>query len=438
MFKKARNRIMLLNMVMVSAVVIAAFAVVFITAYSREQTSNSEKLHNNIVPAHISVSSGPFVLSEAVYIEPENVTVSGFARRIVPNAGVSFSLLVDSEGNLVDVNSMVELTEAAYMQAAFEATREDSRDLTVSLEGRTWRYTVSPVTVEFRESRDIAFYVSGAYNDIRFLDVTDSNNMLKSLGITLTSLTVIILAAFFFISWFFANRAVRPMEEAFEMQSRFVADASHELKTPLSIINANCGVLYTNRDETMDSQIEWVDRIARATDRMTGLVGELLSLARMEDKEHELHMAAFDLSEAVNDAAAEMDQTALEKGLAIDKRIEPGVELRNDKEHVQKILSILLDNAIKYTDTGGEVSVTLRKEKRHVVCAVRNSGAGIPQEELPRLFDRFYRGDPARTSDNGGYGLGLAIAKSVAERLGAKLRVESETGQYTEFRLILS
>ena len=436
MFKKIRNRIMLLNMAMVSAVVVIAFAVIFVTAYTRERSSNNEKLINYVIP-QISVVGGPFRLEESVYFETDGFKASGFTRRIVPDAGLSFSLLVDSEGNLVEINSMVDLPETAYRQAALEAAREDKRDLTVSLEGRTWQYTMSPVTVEFRESSNIAFVVSGAYNDIRFLDVTDSYRMLWSLGLTLSGLTIVILAVFFFISRFFANRAILPMEEAFEKQNRFVADASHELKTPLSVISANCGVLYANKDEIMESQIKWVDSITRAADRMTGLVGDLLSLARMEDKEHEINMSLFDLSTTVADAVSEMEQAALEKGLVIDSRIDPDINISNDKVHILKILDILLDNAIKYTDAAGEISVLLKTEKRHVTCSVRNSGDGIPQDDLPRLFDRFYRGDPARASDNGGYGLGLAIAKSVAERLGVKLVAVSEPGQYTEFRLLI-
>ena len=436
MFRKTRNRIMLLNMVMVSAVVIAAFAVVFITAFSRERASNSAKLHNYVIP-QVSVASGLFGVSESVYVEPGRLAVYGFERRIVPDAGLSFSLLVDSDGNLVEINSMVDLPDVAYRQAVLEATKGERHALTVALGGRTWQYSMSPVTVEFRESSDVAFFVSGAYNDIRFLDVTDSYRMLWSLGLTLAGLTVVILAAFFFISRYFANRAIRPMEEAFEKQNRFVADASHELKTPLAIIDANCGVLYANRDETMDSQIKWVDSITRAADRMAGLVGNLLSLARMEDKEHEILMAAFDMSQTVIDAVSDMEQAALEKGLNVEKRIEPGIEIKSDKEQTRRILTILLDNAIKYTESGGEITISLTKEKRHVVCAMRNSGEGIPQKELPRLFDRFYRGDPARTSENGGFGLGLAIAKAISERLGAKLTATSAPGQHTEFRLLM-
>lgn len=438
MFKKIRNRIMLLNMLTVSTVVIIAFAIVFITTYTREQSSNREKLLNDPMP-QISVAGGPFV-SEVIHAEPlpAGFNASGFARRILPDAGLSFSILVDSEGNLIEVNSMLDLPEAAYKQAAAEAMKHSKPDAAVFFENRSWQYAVSAVTVEFIESNNIAFVVSGAYSDIRFLDVTDSHRIIRNLGLTLAGLTVVILVVFFFISRLFANRAIRPMEEAFEKQNRFVADASHELKTPLSVINANCGVLQANRSETLESQVKWVDSITRATDRMTGLIGGLLSLARMEDTEHELRRAAFNLSEAVGSAVNETEHAAHDKGLTLNIQIEQDINVINDREQIQKILEILLDNAIKYSDKDGDVSISLIKEKRHAVCVIRNSGEGVRIEDLPRLFDRFYRGDPARTSDTGGYGLGLAIAKSIAERLGVKLSADSKPGQYTEFRFTIA
>ena len=428
---------MLLNMAMVSAVVIVAFAIVFIAAYAREQSSNREKLLNDQMP-QISVAVRPFT-AETIHAEPVPVEfrTSGFARRILPDAGLSFSLLVDSEGNIVEINSMLDLPEAAYNQAAAEALKHNERDAAISLENRTWQYAVSAVTVEFRESSSIAFVVSGAYRDIRFLDVTDSHKMLWTLGLTLLGLTVVILAAFFFISRFFANRAIRPMEEAFEKQNRFAADASHELKTPLSVVNANCGVMYANKNETMESQTKWVDSIMRAADRMNGLIDSLLSLTRMEEKEYEINMADLDISAIVSDSVSDMEQPAIEKGLLVDKLIEPDIKVNSDKEHIRTILAILLDNAIKYTNDGGNISIFLKKEKHQVVCSVRNSGEGIPTEELSRVFDRFYRGDPARSSDTGGYGLGLAIAKATADRLGVKLTAGSEPGLYTEFRLLI-
>jgi len=196
-------------------------------------------------------------------------------------------------------------------------------------------------------------------------------------------------------------------------------------------------VLYAGKEETVESQIKWVDSIMRATDRMAGLAENLLSLASMEDRQQELSKTNFNLSIEVESATQEIEAAAIEKGLRMLLDIEPGIFIESDREQILKVLSILLENALKYTDDGGEIALSLRKDKRSVIFTVRNSGDGIASEELPRVFDRFFRGDPARSSEKSGYGLGLSIAKAISEKLGASLAVDSVQGEYTEFKLVL-
>lgn len=446
MFKKARNRILLINMIMVSTVVIAAFLVIFTGTFTRVKNENEQKLARAAYSG-LSITAAPMIQKSAVfegdleagYAMP--MSVSGYTTRISPDSGLSFSLLVDARGDLVGVNSMVDIQSSEYLPAVAEALRVPSSGETLLFGGRTWQYAVTPVFVTLAGSDGESEYFESSiaeYTDIRFLDVTDSIQTLRSLAIMLLTLTVVILAAFFLISLLFANRAIRPMREAWEKQQRFVADASHELKTPLTVIHANCGVLYTGREETVEQQIKWVDNITRAANRMTGLIGSLLSLAKMEDTHFEPQIHLFNLSEAVTETVSEMETPAYAKGLSVIKSIEPELHIESDRAHIQQVLSILLDNAIKYTAGGGEVSVTLKKEKRHIHCLVRNSGGDIPAEDLSRLYDRFYRRDPARSFENGGYGLGLAIAKAAAARISGSISVHSETGKYTEFQFTLN
>ena len=437
MFKQIRNKILLLNMGMVSAVVIVAFAVIFTSTYTRTQNDNREKLKNAIMP-QLTLASGPAFRGEFQRAEPVP-NGAAFATRIQPNTGLSFSAVVDSQSNLVNVNSMVDLQEETYSQAASQALAAGKETGTISLEGRTWQFIIAPIAVFVRGSASSNVTVSavgGEFSHIRFLDVTDSHKMIRSLALMLSGLTAALLVALFFISRFFANRAIRPMEETWEKQNRFIADASHELKTPLSIINANCGVLYAGKEETVESQLKWIDSIMRAADRMTGLAGSLLSLASMEDVQLTLQNASVDLSSEASDSIAEMEAAAFEKELIIQSNMEPNIRIESDRAHIRQILSILLDNAVKYTNSGGLVTVSLTQEKRRIICAVRNSGSGIPPEDMPHLFDRFYRRDPARLSENGGYGLGLAIAQAIATQLNAALTADSVPGEYTEFRLI--
>ena len=447
-FKKIRNKILLLNMVMVSSVVIVAFVVIFATTYTRIQGENRQKLLHGTGPQFTSLA-GPIPV-ESIRAEPgpNGPVVTDFARRISPNAGLSFSVVIDSQNNVVDINSMVDLPNMTYFNAATEAVNASENIKTIAFEGRIWQFVITPLTVVFREPSSDALpsgmttitatTISGEFNRIRFLDITDSYRTIRSLALMLAALTIGILTAFFFISRVFADRAILPMEEAWKKQNRFVADASHELKTPLAIISANCGALYAGKTETLESQIKWVNNIMRATDRMTGLVGDLLSLAHMDDQQFALQRYLFDLSETVRDVAEEIEAAALEKNLSVHKHVESGIEVVSHRESVMKLLSILLDNAVKYADENGEVSLSLKKERGAVVCAVRNNGGGIPAEELPHVFDRFYRGDPARSSDVHGYGLGLAIAKAIAKQLDIELTAMSIPGEYSEFRFTIA
>jgi len=447
MFKRIRNKILLLNMVMVSSVVIIAFAVILATTYSRVRSENQDKLQYGIPPhqilgEHVSQESAIYVeqnIEGPITVAPAGIIgIAGTTTRIAPDAGLSFSVFVDSGSNLVAINSMIDLPPDTYERIAGQALANGGETGTLSLDGRRWQYLVSPTTVFIGNASGIQFSLpTGAIecSNIRFLDVTDSVRMVRSLVLLLSRLSIFILVAFFFISRYFAGQAILPMRDAWDKQNRFITDASHELRTPLSVINANCGVLYEGLDETVESQLKWVDSIARASDRLTGLVNNLLSLVSMEERQAEPKKARFDLSGTVLEAVGEMEAAALEKGLTLNTEIEPGVEIGSDRELIRKVLSILLDNAIKYTNTDGEVAVSLVTEKHQTICTVRNSGEGIPNEELPRLFDRFYRGDPARSSDNSGYGLGLAIAKSILSQLDAEISADSAAGEYTQFTI---
>jgi signal transduction histidine kinase len=437
-------------MTMVSSVVVFAFVVIFATIYTREHNENNEKLMFALPARNLTVSAPTLMQGNYIYSESGEIGGTGeagepvvtathitsFARRISPDAGLSFSIFMDSQNKIYEVDSMVDLDDKTYAMMADKAMATIDDPKRITMDGRVWQYIVSPITMISREVHNptsMVVVTSEELNHIRFLDVTDSSRMIRSMAFTLTGLIVAILVIFFFISRFFANRAIRPMEEAWEKQSRFITDASHELKTPLSVISANCGVLYEGKEETVGSQLKWVDSIMRATDRMAGLVSYMMSLVSMEDIQLELKSTLFDLSKAVSDAADEIEAPLLEKGLTIQRDIEPGVEIESDRVHIGRVLSILLDNAVKYTNNSGYINISLVKDNHKAICMVRNSGEGIPAEDLPRLFDRFYRGDPARASTTVGYGLGLSIANAIAKQLGAKLSVNSAPGEYTEF-----
>ena len=482
MFKKSRNRILLLNMLMVSAVTLVAFATIFIITWQQVNQDNLGKLEYGTLhmsgfsimhtfyghtdertrgfnaelaldPLYVSMYS---VSTEMIWLpepdrdwevmrgsdlERDNERVGNFIRmthRVSPEAGISFSLVVDEEGNLLEGSSPVNFPIEVYERAALEAFRSRSNRRVIAIGDRTWQFAIRPsINIGFIDGEGMVQINHDGVNIIRFVDVTDSHRMLRSLLLTLSALALVILTMFFFISRYFANKAIEPMKRAWEQQNRFVADASHELKTPLSVIQANCGALYANKEETVESQFKWIEHINSGADRMAGLINNMLNLTYIEDSKISVTKVSFDMSEVVTQAVGAVLAAATRKNINVESNIEPDLYIENDKERVRQVLDILIENAVKYTNPDGNIDVFLKSTKRYVEFTIRNTGEGIPDDGMPKVFERFYRADTSRESENGGYGLGLPIAKAVSELIGAKLEVSGKAGEYTEFSLIL-
>ena len=232
-----------------------------------------------------------------------------------------------------------------------------------------------------------------------------------------------------------------PVEENMQMQKRFVADASHELKTPLTVIDANAAVL-----EQSIGQNKWLDYIKEQTGRMSGLVNELLQLSDLEEGKGAAppQREKYDASEAVMAAALPFESVAFERGVTLETDTPDALEAYGSRKDLEQLAAILIDNAVKHSPAGGTVQVSLAPcAQRHALRSgaglalrVANSGDAIPPEALPHIFDRFYRVDASRTHKDNSYGLGLAIAKGLAEKNGGSIAVTSQDGR-TEFTLLL-
>lgn len=205
-----------------------------------------------------------------------------------------------------------------------------------------------------------------------------------------------------------ARRAIEPVAESMEKQKRFVTDAGHELKTPLAIIRANTEAMELHQGEN-----KWTRNIKAQTERLGGLMENLLTLARMEEGAGLPPAQPVDLSLLAWETAESFRETAALRGIALEENLAPGVTVSAYPEHLIQLLSILLDNGVKYTAPGGQVSLTLTGEGGGACLQVRNAPARTTEEDLSRLFDRFYRGDPARTQKSGGCGIGLSAAQAI-------------------------
>ena len=233
--------------------------------------------------------------------------------------------------------------------------------------------------------------------------------------------------------WLLSGWAVRPMAKAWEMQRQFVADASHDLKTPLTVILSNSELL-KQQNEGVD--VPEVDRIEAAGKRMKDLVQKMLTLARMEDDPNRGAWEAMDLSDMVMESALAFEATAFEKGLAIDENVESGLIVKGNRPQIQSVLECLLDNACKYAASGSRVTVSLEKAGKKAKLTVHNTGSYIPPEDLAHVFERFYRADKSRTASDSS-GLGLAIVQSVVESMGGTVTADSSESAGTAFTVLL-
>ncbi|MBQ6395701.1 MAG: sensor histidine kinase [Atopobiaceae bacterium] len=240
------------------------------------------------------------------------------------------------------------------------------------------------------------------------------------------------------ISMFLARWALAPVEESWEQQKRFVADASHELKTPLAVMLANSQILADHADRIPSEEMRWIESSTEEATRMKALVDDLLELARVDESAEKTMGAAskqdLDLSDMVSKVALQFEAIAFERGCTIDPAVEDGIRIEGDRDSLERLVSVLVDNACKYAAPGSAIEVELGRTGNQCILSVRNQGEPIPASEIPHVFERFYRSDAARTKDStGGYGLGLAIAKGIADAHGAELRVSSSAAEGTVF-----
>lgn len=246
-----------------------------------------------------------------------------------------------------------------------------------------------------------------------------ANTLFASVALSLLGLGAVLV-----LLLILSRRIIRPMAESYAKQKRFITDAGHELKTPLTIISAD-----TDLAEMECGENQWLADIRRQAQRLTGLTNDLIYLSRMEEEHPKLQPIEFPISDVVEEMVQSFLAPARQQGKELTGSIQPMLSYTGDEKAVRQLVSVLLDNALKYSPEGGRLSVRLEKRGRTLLLAVSNTtGQRMEREELEHLFDRFYRTDQSRSTQTGGYGLGLSIARSVAAAHRGKIRAESPDG----------
>lgn len=273
-------------------------------------------------------------------------------------------------------------------------------------------------------------------NNIRiiFLDCSRSLGSFNSFLLTSCGISLAGIIAVLLIIVIFSGRIVRPFAQSYEKQREFITNAGHEIKTPLTIIDADAEILSME----MDEENEWLNDIFMQTKRLTKLTNDLICLARMEESQTKLNFIDIPISDIVEETVQSFEALSRTLNKTIEVEIEPLQTIKGDEKALRQLISILMDNALKYSPGNSIVHISLDKRGKSVCLAVENSTIGqITKDQLAHLFERFYRADTSRNSQTGGYGIGLSMAKAVVEAHKGKISASTTGGESINIKVLL-
>lgn len=251
-------------------------------------------------------------------------------------------------------------------------------------------------------------------------DRTEDVMRVRSLVFILVAIYALSIAIVALFAYSFSAKTTQPLKDAFNMQKDLIANASHELKTPLAIISANLAVMNSEKDSSVEDNAKWMESISSQIDRMNQLVKNMLELSKLEQSP--ISTEVVDFGSIVESACLEIEAVAYEKGATLVTNIDKNLHVQGDKTSLERLIIILLDNALKYCGENGKVGCTLRAVNKKIHLEVTNTGTVIRDDEAEHVFDRFYRSDSARQNpDNKSFGLGLAIAKTTVVAHGGTI-----------------
>lgn len=419
MFKKLRNRILIINMLILSAVILSSFTVIYIMTARNINSNINKKIDRLLNMSKHSKTDFPVPNVNFEIPLRENNRAENEKKAPPPDLMSGIYFQSDYDGNITSKSSLVELDGKFETDNIFTLVQKDKPNGIIVTDDGRWKYMLR----ETRRGADIDGY------QLAFIEISAEHNILLQLVMSLSILGICLIGVILAISLFFANRSIKPVEESYNRQKQFVADASHELKTPLTTINTNVDVLLSHPEHTIGEEKKWLDYIKSESVRMTKLTNDLLYLTRLDyNDKNEILKSRASFSEAVWSVILGMDAVMFEKGIAADEDIEDEIYVNGNIEQLKQLVMILLDNAIKYTPCDGHIVISLKEINKKAVFKVENTGSGIDKESMKHIFDRFYRSDKSRARDTGGYGLGLAIAKAITDTHGGTITAESKNG----------
>lgn len=416
MLRKLKIKFVAIIMVLVGAVLISVLGGSYVSTWQTQHDMTNDALQRSV---------------EGSMFDLPRIALDGDGERQgkdqhKPNMLV-LAMEIDSDGVVLSTNDAPLIIDSQTLSSVLDlALKSDASE--------GWD---EGIHVAWRRAQRSSGAWRVAIADTSAVDMGLRSLLFKDLAIVCAAMGVLLVIAIGLSTWL-----LKPVQAAWDQQRQFVADASHELKTPLAVIIANTQILSNDASLSDDSR-RWVQSTADESKHMKNLVEELLELARTDETSSGakgvMRQEQTDFSAMVENAALEFDAIAFECGTSIEESIQPGVGVTGDPEWLERLSKILIDNACKYSAKGRPVSVVLSMQGHKCNLSVTNFGNVIDPEDLPHVFDRFYRTDKARSRDakTSGFGLGLAIAKGIAVSHGGDITATSSATEGTTFSVTL-
>lgn len=408
MIKRLRKNIILVNMLLVGTVILLIFTAICINSYSIA-TRELELGLTQVIERNIDDNTSP----PKVFGDKKPMDIDS------PLQISSYILVsVDSDGNVMNCTENNATIDDEALDSCVDTALSENKQ--------------SGVIDEYNlmYSKREGF---GKVN-IAFADMSSVNSALRNTLIVSIFLFIASLSIVFLISLALSGIAVNPVKEAWNKQKRFVADASHELKTPLTVILANNNIMMSHGDSKIEDERKWLESTEEEAHHMKKLIDNMLYLAKSDSDDNTVELSDVNISEIVEGASLNFEPIAFEKEINIATVITPNIVLKSNSTLFTQLVHILIDNAVKYGNSNSVISIGLIAKGELVEFSVNNIGNVIAKEDLEHIFDRFYRTEKSRTT--GGYGLGLSIAQNIVKSLNGKLNVESNIQYGTTFTAV--
>ena len=416
MIRKLRIKLIAVSMVSLFIVL-----TVIVTALNIFNYHNMAKDSDSIINV-LAENNGSFPEKKSEKIDDENIFKAAPGSNPLnspetPYESRYFSVKFDSNGNIIktDVNNISAIKETRANSLAREVLSKNKNKGFLG----DYRYRIASM----KDGSKLIIFLDSTRNLASFYDTLWLSIIVSLLGLSSVFVLVVI----------FSRRIVNPIAESYEKQKEFITNAGHEIKTPLSIINADADVI-----EMENGESEWVHDIKTQTKRLASLTNDLIFLAKMEEANNKLNFINFPISDKISDIASPFAVIAKTENKTYGIDIEDNLDFKGDENSINKLTSILIDNAFKYSPAGGSIFVSLKKHKNNIVIRVENSTERtLSDKELSHFFDRFYRSDSSRNSNKKGYGIGLSVAKAIVDNHKGKIHTYSKDSHYLVIEVLL-